>query len=35
MFADDYIPNDLAAVDAAITEFYEIGDVVSLVNQAA
>ena len=35
MFSDDYIPNDLAAVDAAITEFYEIGDVVSLVNQAA
>lgn len=35
MFADDYIPNDLAAVDAAIKEFYEIGDTVSLVNQAA
>jgi transcriptional regulator with PAS, ATPase and Fis domain len=35
MFADDYIPNDLAAVDAAIKEFYEIGDSVSLVNQAA
>jgi hypothetical protein len=35
MFADDYIPNDLAEVDAAIKEFYEIGDSVSLVNQAA
>jgi len=35
MFADDYIPNDLAAVDEAIKDFYEIDDSVSLVNQAA
>ncbi len=35
MFADDYIPNDLAEVDTAIKDFYEIGDAVSLVNQAA
>jgi hypothetical protein len=35
MFADDYIPNDLAAVDDAIKDFYEIDDSVSLINQAA
>ncbi len=35
MFDDDYIPNDLAAVDAAITDFYGIGASASPVNQAA
>lgn len=35
MFADDYIPNDLAAVDAAITDFYGIDTTVNSETNAA
>ncbi len=35
MFADDYIPNDLKAVDAAITDFYGIDAIVNPATNAA
>lgn len=35
MFADDYIPNDLKAVDAAITDFYGIDAIANPATNAA
>lgn len=35
MFADDYIPNDMKAVDAAITDFYGIDAIVNPATNAA
>ncbi len=35
MFMDDYIPNDLKAVDAAITDFYGIDAIVNPATNAA